>query len=136
MDIGLDQAKELLDKGVQEAEGIIGNPSRVDEILQQAEEKLKGIPVAGELLADLPLMVSMVKAWITKKYTVVSPKVIACLVGAFIYLIKKQDLVSDSIPIVGHVDDLAVLGLALKLSEPELKAYAAWRDGTAGETSL
>ena len=136
MDIGLDQAKELLDKGVQEAEGIIGNPSRVDEILQQAEEKLKGIPVAGELLADLPLMVSMVKAWITKKYTVVSPKVIACLVGAFIYLIKKQDLVSDSIPIVGHVDDLAVLGLALKLSEPELKAYAAWRDGTAGEASL
>ena len=121
MDIGLDQAKELLDKGVQEAEGIIGNPSRVDEILQQAEEKL---------------MVSMVKAWITKKYTVVSPKVIACLVGAFIYLIKKQDLVSDSIPIVGHVDDLAVLGLALKLSEPELKAYAAWRDGTAGEASL
>ncbi len=136
MDIGLDQAKELLDKGVQEAEGVIGNPSRVDEILQQAEEKLKGIPVAGELLADLPLMVSMVKAWITKKYTVVSPKVIACLVGAFIYLIKKQDLVSDSIPIVGHVDDLAVLGLALKLSEPELKAYAAWRDGTAGEASL
>ena len=136
MDIGLDQAKELLDKGVQEAEGIIGNPSRVDEILQQAEEKLKGIPVAGELLADLPLMVSMVKAWITKKYTVVSPKVIACLVGAFIYLIKKQDLVSDSIPIVGHVDDLAVLGLALKLSEPELKAYAAWRDGSAGEASL
>ena len=136
MDIGLDQAKELLDKGVQEAESVIGNPSRVDEILQQAEEKLKGIPVAGELLADLPLMVSMVKAWITKKYTVVSPKVIACLVGAFIYLIKKQDLVSDSIPIVGHVDDLAVLGLALKLSEPELKAYAAWRDGAAGEASL
>jgi len=27
------------------------------------------------------------------------------------------------------VDDIAVLGLALKLSEPELKAYAEWRDG-------
>ncbi|MBR3334850.1 MAG: DUF1232 domain-containing protein, partial [Clostridia bacterium] len=52
----------------------------------------------------------------------------ACLVGAIIYLIKKKDLISDSIPIVGIVDDIAVMGLALKLSEPELKAFAEWRD--------
>ena len=74
-------------------------------------------------------MISMVKAWIKKEYTEVSPKVIACLVGAMIYLIKKKDLIRDTIPVIGIADDLAVLGLALKLSEPELKAYAEWRDG-------
>ena len=67
------------------------------------------------------------KAWITKDYTEVSPKVIVCLVGAIIYLIKKKDLISDNIPVIGIADDLGVMGLALKLCEPELKAFAEWR---------
>ncbi len=129
MEMNMEQARELLDKGVEEAEEVIQNPSKVDEILLRLEEKLKEVPAIGSTLADLPLMISMVKAWIKKEYTEVSPKVIACLVGAVIYLLKKKDLISDSIPIVGIVDDIAVLGLALKLSEPELKAYAEWRDG-------
>ena len=129
MEMNMEQARELLDKGVEEAEEVIQNPSKVDEILLRLEEKLKEVPAIGSTLADLPLMISMVKAWIQKDYTEVSPKVIACLVGAVIYLLKKKDLISDSIPIVGIVDDIAVLGLALKLSEPELKAYAEWRDG-------
>ena len=128
MEFNMEQAQELLDKGVAEAQEVIQNPSKVDEILLQLEEKLKEVPAIGSTLANLPLMVSMVKAWIKKEYSEVSPKVIACLVGAIIYLIKKKDLISDSIPIVGIVDDIAVMGLALKLSEPELKAFAEWRD--------
>ena len=132
MEFGMDQAQEVLNKGIVEAEEVIRNPSKVDEILVQLEEKLKSVPVIGSTLSDLPLMIAMIKAWIKKEYTVVSPKVIACLVGAILYLIKKKDLISDSIPIVGHVDDLAVMGLALKLSEKELKAFADWRAGNNG----
>ena len=128
MDLNMEQARELLDKGTEEAQEIITNPSKVDEILVQLEEKLKTVPAIGSTLADLPLMIAMVKAWIKKEYTEVSPKVIACLVGAILYLIKKKDLISDSLPVIGIVDDLAVMGLALKLSEPELKAFAEWRD--------
>ena len=128
MDFNMEQAQELLDRGTEEAQEVIQNPSRVDEILVQLEEKLKEVPAIGNTLASLPLMIAMVKAWIKKEYTEVSPKVIACLVGAMIYLIKKKDLIRDSIPVIGIVDDLAVMGLALKLSEPELKAFAEWRD--------
>ena len=128
MDFSLDQAKELLNKGTAEAQELITNPSKVDELLVQLEEKLKTVPAIGETLSDLPVMIAMVKAWIKKEYTVVSPKVIATLVGAVLYLLKKKDLIPDNIPIIGIADDLAVLGLALKLSEPELKAFAEWRD--------
>ena len=129
MDLKMEQqAQELLEKGTEEAQEVIQNPSKVDEILLQLEDKLKEVPAIGSTLADLPLMISMVKAWIKQEYTEVSPKVIACLVGAVLYLLKKKDLINDAIPVIGIVDDIAVLGLALKLSEPELKAYAAWRD--------
>ncbi len=129
MDFSMEQAQEVLNREVEEAQEIISNPSKVDEILVQLEEKLKAVPVIGSTLSNLPLMIAMIKAWIKKEYTVVSPKVIALLVGAILYLIKKKDLISDSIPIVGHIDDLAVMGLALKLSENELKAFAEWRAG-------
>ena len=137
MEFGMEQAQGLLDRGVEEAREVIQNPSRVDEILVQLEDKLKEVPAIGNTLSQLPLMIAMIKAWIKKEYTVVSPKVIACLVGAIIYLLKKKDLIRDSIPIIGIADDLAVMGLALKLSEPELKAFAEWRDaknGTVQET--
>jgi len=136
MNFSMEQAQEVLNKGIEEAESVISSPSKVDEILMQLEEKLKAVPVIGSTLSDLPLMIAMIKAWVKKEYTVVSPKVIACLVGAVIYLIKKKDLISDSIPIIGHADDLAVLGLALKLSEKELKAFAEWRNSQAGGTVL
>ena len=133
MEFGIEKAQKVLDNEIAEAEEVLKNPSKVDDVLLQLEEKLKVVPVIGSTLSDLPLMIAMVKAWITKEYTVVSPKVIACLIGAILYLIKKKDLISDSIPIVGYVDDLAVMGLALKLSEKELKAFAEWRDARAGE---
>ena len=127
MEFSMDQAQALLNKGISEAQEVIKNPSKVDELLVQLEEKLKSVPAIGETLSDLPLMIAMVKAWIRKEYTVVSPKVIACLVGAILYLLKKRDLIPDSIPLIGIADDLAVMGLALKLSEPELKAFSEWR---------
>jgi len=127
MDIDLKKAQKWLEKNTAEAQEIINDPSKVDEILIQLEEKLKSVPAVGGLLADIPLMVAMVKAWITQEYKEVSPKVIACLVGAVIYTIKKKDIIPDNIPVVGYADDLAVLGLALKLSEPELKAFSQWR---------
>ena len=134
MEFGVERAQEVLDSEIAEAEQVLNNPSKVDDILLQLEEKLKAVPVIGSTLSDLPLMIAMIKAWIKKEYTVVSPKVIACLVGAMLYLIKRKDLISDSIPIVGHVDDLAVMGLALKLSEKELQAFAEWRKAQAGGT--
>ena len=51
------------------------------------------------------------------------------MVGAFLYVVKDKDLISDNIPIVGRADDIAVVGLALKFVEPEVKAYKAWREG-------
>ena len=135
MDFSMDQAQGLLNKGIAEAEEVITNPSKVDDILIQLEEKLSSVPAIGNTLSGLPLMIAMVKAWVKKEYTEVSPKVIACLVGAIIYLIKKKDLIPDSIPVIGIADDLVVMGLALKLSEPELKAFSAWRAAKAAGDS-
>lgn len=125
--------EDVLNDSAKEAEKILNEPSKVDEILKQVEEKLETIPLVGNTLADVPLMISMIKSYITKDYTNVSGKVIALMIGSFIYIVKRKDLIPDNKPFIGHVDDIAVLTLALKLSESELKEYKEWRKTIYGE---
>lgn len=125
----VEKAKELLDTGMGQAQTLLKDPSGVDELMVQLEKKVKDIPVAGSVLADVPRMISMVKSYITREYTQVSPKVIVSMVSAFLYVVRKKDLIPDKIPVVGFLDDIAVIGLALKFVEPELKAFEQWRSG-------
>ena len=123
----LDKAKEALNGFTAQAEEIIKNPQTLEELLQQLEAKLKDVPKAGDALSRIPLMISMVRSYITKEYTEISPKVIVSLVCAIIYLLKGKDVIPDNIPVVGYVDDLAVFAAAFMINEPELQAYTQWR---------
>ncbi len=135
MDINMDQAKSVLENAAKQAEGILNDPSLVDNILMQLEEKLKQVPAIGETLSDLPLMIAMIKGYITKQYDQVSPKVIALMLGSFIYLVKKDDLLHDNIPVLGIADDIVIVGLALKLCNKELTDFSEWRKAQNGSTA-
>lgn len=128
-----DRVRTVLEESAAKAEQLLKDPSSVDNILKKLEEKLKEVPAIGSTLSDIPLMIAMIKSYITGKYTVVSAKVIALLVGSVLYLLTKKDLIADNRPFLGYVDDIAVIALALKLCEPELTAFSAWRDGTVAD---
>ena len=126
---GTDQAKQVIENGMSQAQELISDPSKIQELLGQLGDFVKNLPgEATGALGNIPLMASMVKDYVTKEYTEVSPKVIATLVAAFLYLVKRNDLIPDNVPLLGLVDDVAVVALALKLDEAELAAYKAWKD--------
>ena len=102
--------------------------------MEEVQAKVDKIPLLRDAIKDLPVMASMVKSYVTKEYTNVSPKVIATIVSAFIYLVKKKDFISDSIPLLGQLDDIAVIALALKFIEPELKEFLNWKNTAAAKT--
>lgn len=122
-----DKAKEVLGSFSAQAEEMMKEDSKLEEILKGTEERLKDIPKVGESLSRLPLMLSLIRSYIAKEYTNVSPKVVVSMVSALIYLLKGRDLIPDKTPLIGYADDIAVTGLALKLVEKELDDYAAWR---------
>ncbi|MBR4471300.1 MAG: DUF1232 domain-containing protein [Erysipelotrichaceae bacterium] len=128
MDIDKNKIQELLDESSAKVEAIMKDTAALENILQSAEKKLAEIPNVGQYAANLPLMLSMVRSYIAKEYTEVSPKVVVSMVGALVYMLKGKDLIPDKIPVIGAVDDLAVLGLALQLNTPELEAYKKWRE--------
>lgn len=126
---GIDQAQQVLENGMAQAQELLNDPSKINELLAELQQKVKELPgQAGEALSNIPLMASMVKGYVTREYTEVSPKVVATLVSGFLYLVTKKDLISDDVPLLGMADDLAVIALVMKLNEAELAAYKQWRE--------
>ena len=122
-EFNLDKAKEVLDAGMNQAQELIQDPSKINDVLDQVQEKIKDIPVVGTDLANIPTMISMVKSYVTKEYTEVSPKVVAALVSALLYVLKGRDLIPDAIPILGQVDDVAVIAVAMSPKLPRFPPF-------------
>ena len=128
-EFNLDKAREAIEGGVAQAQELLNDPAKIDELLAQLQEQVKNLPDTFKgAAANVPLMAQMVKSYITKEYANVSPKVVASLVAAFIYLVEAKDLIPDNVPILGIADDLAVATAVMKMCEPELKDYAEWRE--------
>lgn len=130
-----EKAKEIIDGGLGQAQELLEDPSKIGDLLSQLEKKLKDVPVIGETVSDVPLMIQMIKSYITREYTEVSPKVVATMVSAILYLVSKNDIIPDNTPMLGYADDIAIFALCLKANSEELKAFAKWRDSNAGATA-
>jgi uncharacterized membrane protein YkvA (DUF1232 family) len=129
-------AKGIIDDNVQKAQSFMDNPEQIEDLLGQLQEKLDSLPnAATNAFKNVPVMAQMVKSYVTREYTAVSPKVVASLVAAFVYFVKKNDIIPDSVPLFGYADDLAVAAVAMVISEPELKAFAEWQAQNAAGLS-
>ncbi len=85
------------------------------------------IPYIGEYASDIASLVSLVRSYIKKEYTEIPLGMIISIVSTFIYIVSPLDLIPDAIPIIGHVDDLFLLGFVLKLIRSDIIDYKKWR---------
>ena len=123
-----DQALAAIEGSIAEAQELLSDPEKINELLDQLKKAVSELPqTVAESFGNIPLMAQMVKSYVTKEYTAVSPKVVASLVAAFLYFVKQKDLVPDNVPVVGVVDDLAVVAAAMAINKSELEAFAAWQ---------
>jgi uncharacterized membrane protein YkvA (DUF1232 family) len=53
--------------------------------------------------------------------------VIASIVFTLIYVLNPFDLVPDMLPLIGQLDDVAVMGACLMLVEQDLHKYKDWK---------
>ncbi|MBQ1505566.1 MAG: DUF1232 domain-containing protein [Erysipelotrichales bacterium] len=126
--INFDKVREVLEKGADQAMDFLKDNETVNNLLDKAQAKIKETPVLDSLVSDIPVMASMIKSYVTKEYSAISPKVVGLMASAFLYLLRKKDLISDSVPVIGLLDDVAVFALAVKLCGPELNAYREWKE--------
>ncbi|WP_154889374.1 YkvA family protein [Longibaculum muris] len=121
-------AKENLEKNYEKATELLKDEDQLERFLQRLEKKLKVIPYAGDKLADIPIMVSLVRNYVRKEYADVPIGTIIAIISALIYFVSPIDFVPDSIPVLGYFDDAAVVAACWKLVDTDVEEYIKWRE--------
>ena len=125
--INEEQVKEALESGYGKSEALLNNKDELDDFLYRLEQKIKEMPLVGEEFAVIPIMISLIKHYVEGKYTTVPYGTILAIMSALIYVLSPVDIIPDFIPFVGHLDDVAVIGLCLSMVKTDIKAYDEWR---------
>ena len=115
--INEEQVKEALESGYGKSEALLNNKDELDDFLYRLEQKIKEMPLVGEEFAVIPIMISLIKPYGT----------ILAIMSALIYVLSPVDIIPDFIPFVGHLDDVAVIGLCLSMVKTDIDSYDVWR---------
>ncbi|WP_166642550.1 YkvA family protein [Methylocaldum gracile] len=100
---------------------------RIIEKAREIENKAKKIPALYQVWLDILLCLELIRDYRSGTYRDIAAWAIAAVAFGLLYLINPAELIPDVIPIVGYLDDVAVMALILKLVKVELEKYAAWR---------
>lgn len=111
-----------------EAEELLKNKDKLEKMLQKLERKLKIVPVVGNSLSYVPLMISLVRAYIKGEYDEIPLVSILSVMVALIYVVSPIDIIPDAIPGVGHLDDGVIVAGCLALVKTDIIDYRVWRE--------
>ena len=104
----------------------------LEKVINKSEEIRKKFSAKGPLarfIEDGQLLIAIVKDYWSGTYRQVPYGSIASIVFTLIYVLNPFDLVPDMLPLIGQLDDVAVMGACLILVEQDLHKYKDWKQG-------
>ena len=104
----------------------------IQKVVSRSEELQRKFSARGPLarfVEDGKLLMSIVKDYWAGAYRQVPYGVIASSVFTLIYVLNPFDMVPDVLPLIGQLDDVAVLGACLLMVEHDLHTYKDWKLG-------
>ncbi|MBC7877362.1 MAG: DUF1232 domain-containing protein [Anaerolineales bacterium] len=102
----------------------------LEKVVNKSEEIKKKFNTKGPLarfVEDGKLLIAVIKDYSSGKYRQIPYGAIASIVFSLIYVFNPFDLMPDMLPLIGQVDDVAVMGACLMLVEQDLHKYKDWK---------
>lgn len=90
---------------------------------QEKIEKIVSNDTLHKYLNDVKLYFKMLGDIFTGKYKKVPVGTIAAIVGTLIYVLSPVDLIPDFIPVIGYLDDAAILAACLNFTKFDVEEY-------------
>jgi uncharacterized membrane protein YkvA (DUF1232 family) len=112
------------------AEGYIKQPTRMKKLLtdayKKASQKNEVGTLAHEAWETLQTMFRLIKASISGEYTGVPGTTVAAAVAVLIYFLSPIDLIPDFIPVLGLLDDVALVAWFSTTLKHEMDKFHEW----------
>jgi uncharacterized membrane protein YkvA (DUF1232 family) len=101
---------------------------RLRKLFEDSIEKINHIPRGpfAETWPYLMAMIRLIRAYHQREYRDISSQNLLIIIAALIYFVSPDDVIPDSVPVFGHIDDALVVRLALKSASADLDAFMAW----------
>lgn len=101
----------------------------IEKIIRRAADiraKVKAGSALGYYWETIKRMLSFIRDYWKGRYRKMPWHSVAAVAAALAYVLSPIDLVPDVIPVLGMIDDAAVIAACLALFERDLEAHAAW----------
>ena len=120
----------IFKKFINTAEGYIRQPTRMKKLLSDAYDKATEKNDVGTLAHEawetLQTMFRLIKASLSGEYTGVPGTTVAAAVAVLIYFLSPIDLIPDFIPVLGLLDDVALVAWFSTTLKGEMDKFHEW----------
>lgn len=130
--ISREQIEKALSSTKGKAEKIVKDNKKMEEIISKVESKLKDIvgdnKEIQQLIDNVVLLVNMLKDYLTGRYKDISTSSLVVVVCGLLYLLNPIDLIPDVIPVIGLLDDVAVVAFVYMMIKEDINKYKLWKE--------
>jgi uncharacterized membrane protein YkvA (DUF1232 family) len=113
------------------AKKIVGDPQKLRDIADKASKSsaMRSGPFA-DVLEEFRALIRLVVAYARGHYREIPADSLVIVIAGLIYVVSPIDLIPDTIPGVGFLDDVSVIGWVLKTVRTELDSFREWEAGS------
>ncbi|MGB2869002.1 MAG: YkvA family protein [Bacteroidota bacterium] len=117
----------LFERFKKHAAELVKNPGKVLDELVRADEKAEqqGNKIT-KFKEDLKVLVRLVRSWAKGEYKDVPAFSIILAIAAIVYFVSPVDAIPDWIPVLGYLDDAAVVGFVIYSIKSDLDEFHEW----------
>ncbi|GAA3949696.1 YkvA family protein [Hymenobacter algoricola] len=123
-------ASAVFKKFLGKAEEYISKPSRLKQLLtdayQKASDKKDVGSIAHEAWETMQTLFRLIRSSVSGEYTGLPTPTIVAAIAVVIYFLSPIDLIPDFIPVLGLLDDVALVAWFSSTVKDEMDKFAEW----------
>ena len=118
------------ERQVNKAEKMIANRKKISKTIRKARdifERLHNIPKFDALSKNICSLCDLLADYVEGIYKKAPLSTIAAILGGLLYLVLPIDVLADFIPVLGWLDDAAILAFVVAAEQNDVKEYLTWK---------